>query len=177
LRPLTNPRPNCATRLNIPYRNTTSNLPEHGQNPLQPLSFDAAQQVPKTGRKITAPLWCTLPRSEVVLRETSEALFAEIDVQPSFLGKLLTILYKPPELRISVSIADGRNKEYRFVPGMARAGLFLSPLIEDTIDFLFLTATNREYLAKKIVKGFTISAVNGKSRNKFQSIGDTFRHS
>src|ERR1700730_10655251 len=26
----------CATRLNIPNRTTTSNLPEHGQNPFQP---------------------------------------------------------------------------------------------------------------------------------------------
>jgi hypothetical protein len=27
---------NIATRLNIPNRTTTSNLPEHGQNPFQP---------------------------------------------------------------------------------------------------------------------------------------------
>jgi hypothetical protein len=100
--------------------------------------------------------------SAVLLPGTKDAVFAQIDVEPSLLGKLMTILYKPPALGIFVSLADGRIKSYRFIPGMGSAGFILSPLVEDTNGFLMLTA-NREYLANNIVRSFRISSVDGES--------------
>src|SRR6266566_1009565 len=48
-----NPRPdtNCATRLNIPNRTTTSNLPEHGQNPFQPCPSARRNRLSKNRKK------------------------------------------------------------------------------------------------------------------------------
>jgi hypothetical protein len=100
--------------------------------------------------------------STIVLSPTKGALFAQIDVEPTLLGKLLTIVYKPPALNIFIELADGRARGYRFIPGMAKAGFVLSPLVEDTLDFLKLTA-DREYLANNVVRSFTISSVGGES--------------
>jgi hypothetical protein len=100
--------------------------------------------------------------SAVLLPGTKDAVFAQIDVEPSLLGKLMTILYKPPALNIFIYLADGRTRGYRFVPGMAKAGFILSPLVEDTLGFLMLTA-DREYLANNVVRSFAISSVDGES--------------
>jgi hypothetical protein len=101
--------------------------------------------------------------SDVPLPVTKDALIAEIDVQPTLLGKLWTALYKPPELRISVTLTGGQARNFRFVPGMAKAGFILSPLITDTNEFVLLTAASRDNLARNVVKSFSISAVAGKS--------------
>src|SRR5260370_20286779 len=42
---------NCATRLNIPNRTTTSNLPEHGQNPFQPCPSTRRNRLSKNRKK------------------------------------------------------------------------------------------------------------------------------
>src|SRR5438046_5599817 len=42
---------NCATRLNIPNRTTTSNLPEHGQNPFQPCPSARRNRLSKNRKK------------------------------------------------------------------------------------------------------------------------------
>jgi hypothetical protein len=101
--------------------------------------------------------------SDVPLPVTKDALIAEIDVQPTLLGKLWTALYKPPELRISVTLTGGQARNFRLVPGMAKAGFILSPLITDTNEFVLLTAASRDNLARNVVKSFSISAVAGKS--------------
>ena len=41
---------NCATRLNIPDSTTTSNLPEHGQNPFQPCPSTRRNKLSKNGK-------------------------------------------------------------------------------------------------------------------------------
>src|SRR6516225_11917743 len=41
----------CATRLNIPNRTTTSNLPEHGQNPFQPCPSTRRNRLSKNRKK------------------------------------------------------------------------------------------------------------------------------
>lgn len=115
--------------------------------------------------------------SEVPLPATgaSDTVFAEIEVEASWLGRLWTILYKPPELRIAVDVTGGEPRTYRFVPGMARAGFILSPLVEDTNDFILLTAANRAPMATHIVTSFTISAVGGGSRFYKDSYSVTLR--
>jgi hypothetical protein len=101
--------------------------------------------------------------SEVPVPVTNEGVMAEIDVQPTLLGKLFTTLYKPPELRISMSLSGGETKAFRFIPGMAKAGFVLSPLVEGTKDFVLLVSTGRGNLAKNVVKSFSVSLPQGRS--------------
>jgi hypothetical protein len=74
-----------------------------------------------------------LPASEL-------PLFARIDLQPTLLGRLLALLYKPPMLLIETQTAGGKTAQWRLVSGMARAGFVLSPLVERTSDFVRLYA-------------------------------------
>jgi hypothetical protein len=102
--------------------------------------------------------------SRVQVPATKEAVFGEIDVEPTLLGKLCIFFYKPPELRISVSVAGAAvSRNFRFIPGMAKAGFILSPLVTDTMDFLLLTAADRDKTSPNIVNSFTISPVGGQS--------------
>lgn len=99
---------------------------------------------------------------EVLLPETKDPLFAEIDITPTILGKLLSVVFKPPQLNIALKLHDGRTKNFRIISNMARAGFLISPLIENTKEFVFLTAGNNKYLASNAVKSITISPKYGK---------------
>jgi hypothetical protein len=101
--------------------------------------------------------------SDVSVPETNEPVFAEIDVQPTLLGRLWTILYKPPDLQIFVSLANGRKMTYRFIRGIAKAGFVISPLVEDGNDFIALNTADRDALTTKRVKSFALSPVGGAS--------------
>jgi hypothetical protein len=98
---------------------------------------------------------------DVPVPRAKDAVVAEIGVEQTFLGKLLTALYKSPELHISVSLTGGGTKTYRLIPGMARAGFVISPLINDTNDFVRLAARPQD-LANNVVKSFSVS-LGGKS--------------
>ncbi len=65
-------------------------------------------------------------------------LWIEIEINKSMIGRLVTALYKPPEIGIAITLSDGRTGHLRLVPGMARAGFLISPFIEDTKSFVRL---------------------------------------
>ena len=100
---------------------------------------------------------------EVILPETKGPLFAKIKISPTFWGRVASILFKPPQLKISVKLGDGRTKNYRIIANMANTGFLISPLVENTRDFVFLTVSRNDYLASNIVKSFTITSSDGKS--------------
>jgi hypothetical protein len=76
---------------------------------------------------------------ELPAREMANGLvFAQIDVQPTFLGRWLGLLFKPGALHVSVELRNGQSQHYRLVPGMARAGFVLSPLVQNNADFVQL---------------------------------------
>ena len=58
-------------------------------------------------------------------------VWVRIRFEPTEAGKLLALLYKSPELYISVTTRDGRTHAYRTSPGSAAAGFLLSPVIHD----------------------------------------------
>ncbi len=72
-----------------------------------------------------------LPRSDAVL-------FATIDVRPGIYGRLEQVLFKDPDLYISFRFPDGEIGRYRLIPGMARAGFVISPVVADTEQFVAL---------------------------------------
>ena len=99
-------------------------------------------------------------RKEILLPETKGALFAEIDIKPTLFGKILSILYKRPQINIHLTLADGSSRNYRIVSGMVKSGFIISPLIESTTDFVYLNGSSESYLHSKHVKSFAISSTS-----------------
>ena len=75
-------------------------------------------------------------------------IFTAIDIKPTFLGRLMNLLFKKSEIRITIHLKDGASKNYRLVPRMAEPGFLLSPLIETTEEF------------RKIISGEDLSSSN-----------------
>jgi len=78
---------------------------------------------------------------KVTLPATNPMLFAEIELPPTLWGRLSMLLFKPDPLYIEVTLVNGENKAYRFIPSMARTGFVLSPLVESTVEFAQLATT------------------------------------
>ena len=67
-------------------------------------------------------------------------LWAELEINQTFWGAVVATLYKPPALKLTVSLQDGRQLVFQVVPGMARSGFLLSPLIQDKASFVLLNS-------------------------------------
>jgi hypothetical protein len=100
--------------------------------------------------------------SSVPLRQRGGAVWAQIDVKPTLLGKLVSALFKNPFLSIVVKYSDGTTKNFRFVPGMARDGFLLSPTVSSARDFVALQSPRAAYqLQGKYPTEFGISGSSG----------------
>lgn len=73
------------------------------------------------------------------LPQTDAPLFAQIDIRQNPLGKLADLLLDGPRLYIQFEFADGHMEHYRLVPGAARAGFILSPVVTDSTNFVVLS--------------------------------------
>jgi hypothetical protein len=86
-------------------------------------------------------------------------IWAVFNIDQTVWGRTISMLYKPPILFLTVFTADGRRASYRLVPGMARAGFLLSPLIEGPASFGFLAASNGlSHLAGRELTSLVLSA-------------------
>jgi hypothetical protein len=83
-----------------------------------------------------------LPLGDVVVKEhaalgelitlpTDSPLWATITLKPTLLGRLRSIVFKPPAVQM-VAIYPDRGMGYRVVPGMMEAGFLISPTIATT---------------------------------------------
>jgi hypothetical protein len=86
-----------------------------------------------------------------------KAVFAYIDVRPTFLGKLANLVLKSAALHIDVQYVDGIKAQYRFIPALGREGFFLSPLIANAENYISL-ATGQAGSKPQKVKSFVIRA-------------------
>jgi len=69
-------------------------------------------------------------------------VWAELEISPSVLGSMASLFYKPPMLQIAVSLRVGHRPPFRLVPGMARSGFLLSPLIQNNGTFVRLASAD-----------------------------------
>lgn len=76
--------------------------------------------------------------AEVPLPSASGPIFAEIIEKPSAVGKLASLVYKQPILRLKVSLRNGKQSTYRVHSNMMQTGFFISPLITSNADFVRL---------------------------------------
>ena len=72
-------------------------------------------------------------------------IWAEIEINKSLTGGVLSVLYKVPPIWLTVALNDGRQGSFRLIPGMARGGFIISPFIGNLNSFSRLTT--REGLA------------------------------
>jgi hypothetical protein len=64
-----------------------------------------------------------------------EALWLQVRVAPSFLGRLRGALYKPATAYLVLTDDSGRERRYRIVPAVAEEGFIVQPLIESARDY------------------------------------------
>jgi hypothetical protein len=66
-------------------------------------------------------------------------IWAELEVSKSTVGKIASLLFRPPALRIEILTSQGKWEGYRFIPRVGAAGFLISPLITSTDDFADVT--------------------------------------
>ena len=90
---------------------------------------------------------------------TNSPIWVEIEMNKTLIGTVVTTLYKPPILVLTVSQRDHGRHDFRLVPAMARGGFLLSPVIGDNRAFAELACTNGPAsLAGCEVMSMTVSA-------------------
>lgn len=97
----------------------------------------------------------------VGLPETREPLYAEIDLKPTLMGRLLITLFKPPQVNIVLNLKTGGTFSYRAVPEIMTTGFILSPLVRNTEQFAALAAGNRRFLDESRVDSISIAPSYG----------------
>jgi len=89
-------------------------------------------------------------------------LWLELDIRPTLLGRLRSLLFKPPMMAMTVTTNAGNVQTFRIVPGMARAGFLLSPLVESADQFALLPAH------EETISRFSLAGI-GRPAGMFQS--------
>jgi len=81
-------------------------------------------------------------KKEVRLDGGSRLIWAKVHIKPSFVGRVVKLLYKSPHVTLQENLADGTQKEYQIVPALGEAGFLLSPGVFDTASFARLMQTS-----------------------------------
>lgn len=80
---------------------------------------------------------------QVPIPTTNAPIWAKIDVSPTLIGRVVSILYKLPALQLVMKCTDGSTENFRFIPGEAHDGFLLSPTVRNAVDFMALQSTRR----------------------------------
>jgi hypothetical protein len=78
--------------------------------------------------------------SPLQLPDEDGPLWAEIDLKPTFLGRLCLFALKIPPVQITLTLEDGRMVHHRYIAAMGQRAFLLSPYIQTTDDFVSLAA-------------------------------------
>ena len=78
------------------------------------------------------------------LPKVGEPIWAEVDLKPTLLGRILGVIYKRPLVHIVFRYADGHSENFRYVAAMGRSGFIIAPVIHDTADLAALLIKRRE---------------------------------
>jgi hypothetical protein len=62
----------------------------------------------------------------------------QLDAEPTWIGQLLSLAYKPPQIWLEVKYGNGTADRFRLVPDNAKLGFILSPVIVDVYGALQL---------------------------------------
>jgi len=107
----------------------------------------------------TQPMGATVRMPE----RGEQSLFAEVDVEPTLPGRLLTVLLNPPELYLTVKLKNGGSSTYRVVAQMMKTGFILSPLVRNTGELAAFATADREFEDGAKVESISIAPSYGGS--------------
>jgi len=79
---------------------------------------------------------------------STEPIFSRLIINKTFFGSIINLTYRPDILHLTVFFEDGSNKRFRFIASMGESPFLLSPLVENTEDFLHMF--NDPFQNKKI---------------------------
>lgn len=89
-------------------------------------------------------------------------ILAKTNIKKSLLGELADIFFKNSQLEIALNMKNGEQRRYRIIPGLAKAGFLISPVIDDAEEFGLLYGGTK-YLEDKTVESISVSAASGRS--------------
>lgn len=95
------------------------------------------------------------------LPDTEGPLWMEADIQKTLIGRMMSVIFKPAELTIKISLAYGPVFECRFVPSMARSKFLISPLVATTGDFAALATNDPRFMHDARIKSIEIFPSRG----------------
>ncbi len=98
---------------------------------------------------------------QIVLPSEFSALWANIDLEPTLLGRLIAFAFRPPLLRIVFRFPGGREEAYRYISTMGRPGFLLSPVIQDTPQFVALGLPGARLHMERVPISFRIEGTKG----------------
>ncbi len=75
--------------------------------------------------------WMELPRGQ--------PLWARVVIHPTLAGQLASVLFRLPELRITLRYPGDVVRQFRFIAGIGETGFLLSPTVGNTADFMALS--------------------------------------
>jgi hypothetical protein len=86
----------------------------------------------------------------VELPNLDQAIWASVDIQQSWIGKIKNLLFKSSPLGISIRLDDGTVKQFRLVAGNFTSPILLTPLIENAQEFNLLYQNIKSLHGKRI---------------------------
>ena len=98
----------------------------------------------------------------VSLPETDGLLFAQINLKPTLIGRLLTDFLNSSDLYMVVGFENGKTKTFRIISNMMRTDILISPLISNTGEFASLMAGLKPQ-AEEQVRTISIMPADGGS--------------
>ena len=101
-------------------------------------------------------------------------VFAEVRIRKTLFGKLLSLLYKADPLTIELYSDASTHQTFRLVSTMSDSPFLVSPLINDTKDFLLLYG-EADLLADRKTKAFVVTTPNHRSADWQEEITVVFR--
>ena len=111
----------------------------------------------------------------VTVPMTDTPIFAQVQIEPTLLGRMLSVVFKPPRLKMTLHLVSGKKHDYLVISGMMKSGFFLSPLVEDTWDFALLATGNLGYLDADRVTSFSIMPQYGAGLFWSETFGITLK--
>lgn len=87
----------------------------------------------------------------LALEESANSWTAiSLDVRHSTWGRLITGLYKSPQVRLHIETTDGMLYDYQLIPDMCRAWFLIDPLVTGGGDFARLAADSLDRRTKRL---------------------------
>jgi len=98
----------------------------------KPGAFDPAAIAPHLLRSATVPVGQPLLAEDLANRP----LWANVDLQPSLLGRLRAFFYKSPIVTLRIQDTKGISTDYRMPVSQGRTGFIINPVVEDIVGYM-----------------------------------------